>query len=178
MTPASDVIARTERLSLRRMTEDDAPFILELLNDDAFHRYIGDRGVRTIDDARVYLRDRTIAPYEQLGYGMYLVERQGDGAPLGVCGLVKRDTLEHADIGFAFLPAARGTGYARESAQAVLEHARADCGIDHLLAIVSPDNAASVRLLERLGFVFERMTRVTPDAPEVRVYARALLPQH
>lgn len=174
---SSDVIARTERVTLRRMTEDDAPFILELLNDDAFVRYIGDRGVRTLDDARVYLRDRTIAPYEQFGYGMYLVERS-DGAALGVCGLVKRDTLEHADIGFAFLPGARGGGYARESAQAVLEHARADCGIDRLLAIVSPDNAASVRLLERLGFTFERMTRVTPEAPEVRLYARTLVSQH
>lgn len=174
----SDVIARTERLTLRRFVEDDAPFVLGMLNDEAFLRYIGDRGVRTLDDARAYLRDRTIAPYAKLGYGMYLVERQSDGAPMGMCGLVKRDTLEHADIGFAFVADARGCGYARESAQAVLEHARRDCGIDRLLAIVSPDNAPSVRLLERLDFTFERMTRIAPDAPEVRVFARSLLSQH
>lgn len=177
MTAATPV-ATTERLTLRRLVEDDAPFMLELLNDDAFVRYIGDRGVRTIDEARAYIRDRTIAPYEQLGYGMYLVERRSDGAALGICGLVKRETLDHADIGFAFLPTARGGGYALESAQAVLEHAHADFGIERLLAIVSPENAPSVRLLERLGFAFERTTRVTPDAPEVRLFSRSLIPQY
>lgn len=170
-----DVIVATERLTLRRFVEDDAAFMLTLLNDAAFLHYIGDRGVRTLDAARTYLRDGSIAAYERLGYGMYMVERRSDGAALGICGLVKRDTLDHADLGFAFLPEFRGGGYAIESARAVLDHARDDCGIERLLAIVSPENAPSIRLLERLGFEFERATRMAPEAPEVRLFSRSLI---
>jgi len=165
---SADVVAETERLRLRRLTADDAPFILELLNDPDFLRNIGDRGVRTEADARGYILDGPVASYERHGFGLYLVELPGTG-PIGISGLVRREALPGPDIGFAFLPAWRRRGYALEAAQAVSRHAAEDCGLDRLLAIVSPGNAASRRLLEKIGFRFEGMTRLADDAAEVEL---------
>ena len=162
-------VLQTERLALRRLTADDAPFLLELLNDAAFLRFIGDRGVRTLDDARAYVERGPAASYAQHGFGLYRVARRDDDTPVGICGLLKRDALEHADLGYAFLPDHRSRGYALESAAAVIAHARRDLGLDRLLAITSPDNDASIRVLEKLGFRFERLTRLGEDAPEVRL---------
>ena len=144
----------TDRLALRQLDLDDAPFILQLLNDPDWIRYIGDRGVRTVEAARDYLESRILAQYAKHGFGLWMVERR-DGGPMGICGLVKRDNLPLPDLGFAFMPGYRGHGYAYEAALAVRDHATGALGIRRLLAVTSPVNTASVTLLERLGFAAE-----------------------
>ncbi|MFI4982343.1 MAG: GNAT family N-acetyltransferase, partial [Nevskiales bacterium] len=113
-------VLETERLVLRRLVAEDAPFILELLSDPSWLRFIGDKGVRNLDDARLYIRIGPAAMYARLGHGLYLTELKDGGIPIGLCGLIKRDTLDDVDIGFAFLPQYRGQGYAREAAAATL----------------------------------------------------------
>ena len=167
----SQTILETDRLVLRRMSLDDDAFIRTLLNEPSFLRYIGDRGVRTLDDARRYIADGPLASYERRGFGLYIVETKGDRAPIGICGLLKRDTLEHPDIGFAFLPRFWSRGYAYESASAVLSYGRDVLAIPCILAITSPDNEASIKLLTRLGFSYEGTRRLTEAAPEVKVFA-------
>jgi RimJ/RimL family protein N-acetyltransferase len=150
-------VLATERLALRHLEDRDAPFMLRLLNDPAFIRYIGDRGVRTEEDAVRYTREGPVASYSTHGYGLYLVELLASGEPIGICGLVMRDYLDHPDIGFAFLPEFGRQGYGFESASAVKAYALDALGIPRLLAITSQDNVASIRLLEKLGLVFEHM---------------------
>ena len=164
-------IATTARLSLREIDGGDAPFILTLVNDAAWLRFIGDKNVRTESDARRYIEAGPAAMYAQRGFGLWLAERNEDGAPIGMCGLIKRDALPDVDLGFAFLPAYRGNGYAFEAARAAIDFAWARLGLARLVAITAPDNDDSVRLLERLGFRFERMLRLADDAPAVRLYA-------
>lgn len=160
----------TERLVLSELVPDDAPFIHTLVNDAGWLRYIGDRGVRTLDDARAYIENGPMASYARNGFGLYRVSvRDGDDA-VGMCGLIKRDTLKHVDIGFAFLPDARGRGYAREAAFATLAHARDNLGLDRIVAIVSPGNAPSIRLLTLLGMRMERTLR-PGESDEVLLYA-------
>lgn len=163
-------VLETERLNLRRLTGDDAEFILELLNDPAFITNIGDRGVRTVADARRYISERFVASYEQHGFGLYLVELKETGAPAGICGLVKRDTLADVDIGFAFVPRYRSKGYALESAAAVKAYAFEVLGLKRLVAIVNPANAGSIKVLEKIGLAYERMLRLSDDAPEIRLH--------
>ena len=167
-------LLRTDRLILRRVTSADALFIRSLVNDPDWLRYIGDRGVRTLEDARVYVRNGPARMYETYGFGLYAVERRSDGAVMGLCGLIKRDTLPDFDLGFAFLPAHRGQGYAREAAAMVLAEARDAFGLSRVLAITSLDNERSMALLERLGFRFERVIRLTPEDPGTRLYALSL----
>lgn len=167
-------ILQTSRLALRQLDVDDAPFILRLLNDPAWLRYIGDRGVRTVDGAREYLEERVISMYAKLGFGLWMVETKEGGVPTGICGLVKRDVLPEVDLGFAFMPAFRGRGYAYESALAVRDHAVGALGLPRLLAITTPANASSARLLERLGFAPEREMPWAGDEKDmVTVYAYA-----
>jgi RimJ/RimL family protein N-acetyltransferase len=166
-------VLETERLVLRWLAAEDADFILELMNDPDWLRYIGDRGIRTADDARNYIATGPVAMYSRLGFGLYAVELKESHAPIGICGLLKRDWLEEVDVGFAFLPAFRGMGYAHEAAAATLEHARTALGRDRILAIVSPENDDSIRLLTKLGLTFERMGQPAPDAKEVCIYGRA-----
>ena len=168
-------ILRTERLRLRLVTEADAPFFLQLVNDPAFIEYIGQRNLHTVGAAQAALRDGPIAMQARHGHSLYLVEPLGGGAPLGLSGLVKRDFLEHVDIGYAFLPEYRGRGYAFEAAQAVMLHARG-LGIARLAAFAAPDNAASIALLLRLGLHFERQAVLAPGQPMVNVYMTALAP--
>jgi RimJ/RimL family protein N-acetyltransferase len=163
-------VVETERLTLRRFTTEDAPFILELLNDPAFLRFVGDKGVRTLKDARQYLVDGPLASYEQLGFGLYLVALKTTHEPIGMCGLIKRDTLEDVDIGFAFLPEFRRRGYGFEAAAAVKDYALKVLGLKLLLAITNQDNAGSIRVLEKMGFKFDRLIRLAPDADELRLY--------
>jgi RimJ/RimL family protein N-acetyltransferase len=165
------IIVETERLVLRRVTVEDDEFILELLNDPAWLRFIGDKGVRSLEAARDYISKTLLAMYERLGFGLYLTELKGEGIPVGICGLIKRDSLEDVDIGFAFLPKFRGKGYAYESASAVMEYGKKTFALDRLVAITSPDNHVSAGLLEKLGFSFERMLRLSDD-DEVRLFAR------
>ena len=162
---------RTDRLLLDELTLDDAGFIVELLNDESFLRFIGDKGVRTEEDARKYLLEGPIKSYRDNGFGLLAVRRLDDGRPLGMCGLVRRDVLEYPDIGFAFLPDYRANGYAFEAAGAVLAHAWGELRMTRLLGICNPDNAASIRLLEKAGFTFERQLRLAADADPVNLYA-------
>lgn len=163
----------TPRLALREMVAADAPFILELLTDPAFLECIGDRGVRTLEDAGRYIETGPRASYARLGFGLWVVTARVDGAPVGICGLLKRDTLPDVDVGYAFLPAYRGLGYAAEAARACCEYAFAQRGLPRVLAIVSPGNAASIRVLEKIGFRHEGRRRLAPQDAEVEVYARA-----
>ena len=167
-------VLETERLILRRLSVDDGAFILGLLNDPAWLRFIGDKGVRNLEDARNYIVTGPMDMYARLGFGLYLTERKSDAAPIGICGLIKRDALEDVDIGFAFLPDFRGKGYAREAAAAVMEHARSAFGLGRLVAITSPGNEASIRLLEKLGLRFEATVSLAGDSYDVSLYATNL----
>ena len=149
-------VLQTGRMALRRLAPADARFIRELVNEPSWIRYIGDRGVRTLDDARAYLAKGPIAMYERHGFGLWLCESKATGEPLGICGLIKRDTLDDVDLGFAFLPRFWGQGYAHESAAAVLAYGREVLELDRIVAITSPDNAPSIRLLEKLGLRLEK----------------------
>lgn len=160
----------TERLALRWLTADDAPFILGLLNEPSFIENIGDRGVRTVEAARGYIEQGAMASYRDNGYGLYMVERREDGEPLGMCGLVKRPFLDDADIGFAFKPAYWSQGYALEAAQAVMDHARHVLGLARVIAIVSPGNEPSIRLLRKLGLEYQRMLELPTPGDVVAVY--------
>lgn len=115
-------IVETPRLYLREAHEDDAAFIVTLLNEPGFIRYIGDRKVRTLDDARGYIA-KLREHYQRHGFGLYTVVLKDRETPIGICGLLKRDALESPDIGFAFLSAYEGHGYAYEAASASLRHA-------------------------------------------------------
>lgn len=162
-------VAETPRLCLRRLTLGDAPFYLRLLNEPTWLAHIGDRGVRTLEDAQAHIRAHILAPYDALGFGMYLVQRRGDGAPLGMCGLVQREALPAPDIGFALLQAHEGLGLAREAAQAVIAHAFQALQLPRLLAITAPSNLRSTRLLDALGFGFQGMVPVGDRS--LRLYA-------
>jgi RimJ/RimL family protein N-acetyltransferase len=164
-------VLETDRLILRWMSADDAPFILELVNEPSWLHFIGDRGVRTMEDARNYIRNGPIEMYARIGFGLYLTERKEDGAPIGICGLLKRDSLEDADIGFALVPRFWGNGYAYESASAVMAFGKQVLGLKRIVAVTSPGNDRSVRLLEKLGLRFERMIRLSGDADEVQLFA-------
>jgi len=176
---------------IRDITESDAEFILELLNTPKFKKYIGDRGVRTVDDARDFIETRYRKSYTEHGYGLYLVqiyipqsrslhlsmkeiaEVLIENKPIGMCGFVKRDYFEFPDIGFAFLPEYEGQGYGFESAKAVLDHGRDELGFTKVLAITSRDNEVSGRLLEKLGFRFDRLYQ-NPEGEELKLFEKSL----
>ena len=166
-------IAETARLVLRTATIEDAPFYLALLNDPGFIAHIADRNIRTVDAARQALLDGPIAMQEALGHAMYIVELKATATPIGMSGLIKRDALPAIDIGYAFLAAHRGQGYAYEAAQAVLHHAHA-LGLTRIMAITSPDNTVSQRLLEKCGLRFQGVQRIAPYATDSHVYLGAL----
>ncbi len=161
----------TERLALRRLTEDDAGFILALVNEAEWLRYVGDKNVHDLEQARRYLRQGPIASYEQSGFGLYMVELLATSEPLGICGLLKRPSLEHADVGFAIAAKHRGHGYATEAARASLEHGRREFGLRRIVAITSPDNEASCRVLEKIGFRFEEQRTLDDGHGPVRLFA-------
>jgi RimJ/RimL family protein N-acetyltransferase len=131
-------VLETDRLNLRWLSIDDAEFILELLNEPSFLRFIGDKGVRTLDDARDYILNGPVDMYTRLGFGLYLTELKESGVPIGLCGLIKRDGLEDVDIGFAFLPKFWARGYAYESADAVMAYGKTVLGLNRIVAITSP----------------------------------------
>jgi RimJ/RimL family protein N-acetyltransferase len=162
-------LLETGRLALREFTDTDAAFVLRLVNEPSFLRYIGDRGVRTLDDARKYIAEGPVAGYARDGHGLMRVDRRSDGATLGMCGLLKRDALPEPDLGFSFLPEYWSQGYALESARAVMRHARETLGLGRILAITTRDNAPSMRLLDKLGFRFERMIALGNE--ELRLFA-------
>lgn len=154
------IILETARLALREAVDSDAAFILSLLNSPGFIEHIGDRGVRTEAEAAGYIRERVLASYRDHGFGMWVVAERATGELIGLAGLVKRDGLEIPDVGYAFLPEAWGQGYAQEAAAAVVRHARERLGLGRLAAITSPENQASMAVLRKVGFTFERMIRL------------------
>ncbi|MEO8019626.1 MAG: GNAT family N-acetyltransferase [Pseudomonadota bacterium] len=164
----------TPRLTLRRLEFDDAPFVVALLNEPSFLENIGDRGVRSIEDAHRYLREGPMAMYEKYGFGLWHTARKSDGASVGMCGLLRRDSLPDVDVGYAFLPAYWGQGFAHEAAEAVMRLGASKFGLKRLIAVVSAGNAGSIRVLEKLGMSFERMFAMSPDEPPVRLYGRNL----
>lgn len=170
-TETMNTIIETNRLRLRRLSSDDAEFILRLLNEPSFIQNIGDRGVRTIDDARAYILKGPIASYEKFGFGLWLIEEKESAAAIGMCGLLKRDVLEDVDIGYALLPQYWSRGYALESASAVLQYAKDNLGSKRVLAVVNGNNQSSISLLEKLGFQYERMVRLSDDAAEIKLFS-------
>ena len=160
----------TDRLSLDPCTPEDAPFILRLLNEPSFLEYIGDKGVRSLEDAEEHVRSGPMASYARHGHGLQKVSLRATGELLGMAGLLKRDHLPDADLGFAFLPEATGHGYAFEAGVAVLAHARRELGHSRTLAIVYPANTRSIRLLERLGFTYARTIPAQFGEAETAVY--------
>jgi RimJ/RimL family protein N-acetyltransferase len=164
----------TARLVLRHLTADDAPFLVRLLTEPEVMRQIGDRGVRTAADAAAYLRDGPWGAGAREGYGMWRVARRADDAPVGLCGLLRRETLDAPDLGFAFLPEHRGQGYAREAGAAVLAHARDALGLARVVAVTRPDNAASQRVLAALGFAPEGTVTPRGRTEALALFGRAL----
>ena len=163
-------VIETARLRLREMADDDAPFILEVLTDPDFVANVGDRGVHELAGARRYILEGPGASYVKYGFGLYLVERLAEQAPLGMCGLLRRDSHPDVEIGFAFVPRARGHGFALEAAQATLDFAQRTLGIPRIVALAKPDNHPSIRILEGIGMRFERMVRFTTDGKECGLF--------
>ncbi len=163
-------VLETQRLLLRYFRMDDAGFILQLLNEPSFKEHIGDKGVRTVDDAGLYLQNGPLDSYERFGYGLNMVELKESGEAIGMCGLVRRDGLDDADIGYAFLERHWSMGYARESAEAILTHARETLGLNRIVAIVTPKNHSSIKLLEKIGLTFERMIQLADDDDELKFF--------
>lgn len=166
-------VLETDRLVLRKISLEDAPFILELVNDAAFLRFIGDKGVRTLGEACDYILQGPVDSYEHKGFGLYLVELKESGASIGMCGLIKRDALEDVDIGYAFLPEFRGKGYAFEAADAVMAFGKSAFGLARIVAVVSTENYDSIRVLEKLGLRFERMVRLFEGDEEIKLFSSA-----
>lgn len=164
-------VLETDRLILRRQTAEDADFVLKLMNEPSWIRFIGDRGLRTTEDARNYILNGAVAMYESLGFGLYLTELKEGNVPIGLCGLIKRDSLEDVDIGFAFLPAYWGKGYAYEAASAVLAHGKEVVGLQRIVAITNPDNESSANLLKKIGLQEKGMVSLSTNTEEVKFFA-------
>jgi RimJ/RimL family protein N-acetyltransferase len=163
-------VLESERLVLREFDLDDAEFVLELLNESAFVRFIGDKGVRTLADAREYLQKGPLDSYRRFGFGLYLASLRADGMPIGMCGLVKREGLADVDVGFALLSRYGSRGYAAEAAAAVLEYGSRTLRLGRIVAIAKPDNEASAAVLEKIGLKFERMIRLSDDGAELKLF--------
>jgi RimJ/RimL family protein N-acetyltransferase len=165
-------VADTQRLIIRRLGVEDAAFFFGLVNEPSWLHYIGDKGVRTVSDAERYILNGPVKMYRDVHFGLYLVALKERLEPIGICGLIKRDSLDDVDLGFAFAAKFWGKGYAYESAAAVLAHGKTDLGLRRVVAIVSPDNRASIKLLKKLGFEFERNLTLDPNrSEELELYA-------
>ncbi len=164
-------ILETERLLLRQLTSDDANFIIELLNDPSFIQNIGDRKVRTVEDAQAYVLNGPAASYAKNGFGLSLVILKASGESIGMCGLIKRDALEDVDIGYAYLPRYWSKGYAIEAALAMKTYAKETVQLKRLVAIVDPANTGSIRVLEKLGMKYVKMVKLSQDDIELKLFA-------
>jgi RimJ/RimL family protein N-acetyltransferase len=166
-------VIETQRLRLRRLTlsDADAAFMIRLVNDPGWLAHIGERNVRDMEQSRAYIR-KTLDMYERFGFGSWLAELRDTGEPIGTCGLVKRDSVEDVEIGYALLPQFRGQGLALEGAQAVLHYARDVLGLERIAAIDTPANRDSIRLLVNIGLTFVRPMTL-PNNDEVHLYSTA-----
>lgn len=159
----------TNNLNIRHFTLEDANFILQLVNQNSWLQFIGDKNIHNTEDAKKYLLDGPIAMYNNHGFGLYAVETIESSQPIGMCGVIKRDTLPNADLGFAFLDEFTGRGYAYEACQGVLNYAKNNLQISALLAITMPENKKSIKLLEKLNFVFEEVIQQSANAPKLNL---------
>ena len=164
-------VLETERLLLSHLSYDDCEFIVELVNEPAFKRFIGDKNVHSRDDARRYLREGPIGSYERHGYGLFRVDLREAETPAGICGLIKREEFDDPDLGFAFLKRCRENGYGSESAKAVLEYGFESLEFRRIIAMADPVNEPSLRLLDRLGFVYEREVRMPEDDHDINLFS-------
>ena len=162
-------ILETERLSLREFTADDSAFVFELVNEPSFIQNIGDRGVRTLSDAVRYIEAGPISSYARNGFGLYVVALKESGESIGMCGLIKRDALDNVDIGYAYLPRFWSKGYAVEAALAVKEQGR-KLELTRLVGVTDPANTGSVRVLEKIGFTFEKMIKLSADDIDLKLF--------
>ncbi len=160
----------TRRLKIRWLEVGDAPFIYTLVNDPTWIRYIGDKNVSNLEDAKAYIETGPLEMYRNLGFGLNHVSLKEDGTPIGICGLLKRETLDDVELGFAFLPEFRRQGYAFEAATAILDYGRIKLGISRIVAILTPDNVASRKLLCKLGFEFENSFQKEPNLDKLNLY--------
>jgi [ribosomal protein S5]-alanine N-acetyltransferase len=158
------IVIETERLFLQEFTTEDSAFMLELLNTPDWIKFIGDRGVRTIEEAEQYLLNGYMKSYQTHGFGFYKVEIKDSNESIGICGIIKRDYLENVDIGFAFLPQFVGKGYGFEAASATLKYTHNTLKIKRVIAIVDPENVVSIGLIKKIGLAFEKM--IYPDHKE------------
>jgi len=168
------IIIRTDRLILSELEQKDAPFILELYNDPDFIKYIGDRGIRSLYDAEQFIETGPRASYVEHGHGLYLVQLK-DGTSIGICGLLKRDTLDDPDIGFAMLPGYRKNGYSFEAAQAAMNDGRKRLRLHRIVAVTSPGNEASIRLLEKMGLAYVGLVKINESDDESNLYSMRTL---
>jgi RimJ/RimL family protein N-acetyltransferase len=166
-------VIRSKRLDLRELELRDDEFILRLLNEASFLRFIGDKGVRTLSDARDYISQGPMDSYRRFGFGLYLTSLRGKDVPIGICGLVKREGLADVDVGFALLSQYCSRGYASESAAAVLAYGKQQLKLQRIVAITAPDNHASIAVLEKIGLTFERMVRLSEHSPELKMFGPA-----
>ncbi len=165
------IIASTERLHIRELSVSDSPFILELVNTPTWLKFIGDRGVKNLDDAKAYLKKGPLKSYDDNGFGLYWVGLRDSNLPIGMCGVIKRADFESPDIGFAFLPEYEGKGYGYESASAVLDYCKTEFHLKRILGITLEENTASIHLLEKLGLKFEKKFIYEKTKEELLLYA-------
>lgn len=161
---------KTSRLLLTSTSIEDAPLFLALLNTPKWIKFIGDRNVKTLEDAQKYISDRVLPQYERLGYGNYTVSLRSDGTKIGCCGLYDREGLQGVDIGFSYLPSYERKGYGYEAACCIRDAAFNDFGLQTIGAITIEKNMASRRLLEKLGLVFKKKIKLENDAEELFYY--------
>ncbi len=163
-------VLKTERLVLTELSLTDAPFILQLTNTAEWLQFIGDRGIKTIEDAENYISKGPQMSYAKWGHGLYRVSLKNSGIPVGMCGIIQRDTLPHKDIGFALLPQYTGNGYAQEAAAAILEDAKERLGIEKIVAITLPNNSRSIALLGKLHMTFDKMIRLANGNEDLMLF--------
>lgn len=161
----------TNRLLIRKACLEDASFLLKLLNTPAFLKNIGDRNVRTLDDAKNYIISKYFEVYNTLGYGYYMLVTKDTNTIIGTAGLVNREGLDGIDVGFALLPDFKGKGYGYEATKAIMQYATTTYGIKTYLAITLPSNEPSQRLLEKLGLKFKKMIFIPNDPEELMLYS-------
>jgi GNAT superfamily N-acetyltransferase len=169
-------VITSARLTLRHLGMADASFILDLLNQETFIRHIGDKGVRNLGDACDYLANGPVASYRRFGFGLYLASLRAGDIPIGICGLVKRESLADVDVGFAFLPQYCGRGLATEAAAAVLDYGHSVLGLERIVGITGLENHASIAVLQKIGLRFERVITLGDEGGEVKLFGPA--PSH
>ncbi|MGI9086145.1 MAG: GNAT family N-acetyltransferase [Chthoniobacterales bacterium] len=167
-------VLQTERLALRRITTEDAETLVAILNEPAFVRFVADRGVRTKEQGEAYITEKMLPSFEKYGFGFFVVRLQETGAPIGMCGLIKRDGLDDVDIGFSFLREYWRHGYGYEAAAAVMDYGRREHGLSRIVGITSEDNEVSGKLLEKLGLRFERLIQVPGFTRSSRLFVPAV----